>query len=106
MSPLQTHASTQAVLPIAPDARASLVAAVAKAIAKADAHRHYGCYDYSSYPGDAPPHVIRDEDAGREVWRSGDEKATDAEYRRLTEEWVALKALEAIHDWRLEHDAR
>lgn len=99
MSLPQTHADTPTVRPAAPSPARSLVATVAKAIAEAGAHRRFGCYDYSKYPGDDAPYVVRDEIARREMFRSWDHDATQAEYKRLTEEWVAIKALEAIHNW-------
>lgn len=43
----------------------------------------YGLYDYSSYAGDAPPHVVRDPD-GNAVFRSDSPEEARAEYERLT----------------------
>lgn len=43
----------------------------------------YGLYDYSSYEGDAPPHVVKDPD-GRTVFRSDDPDAARQEYERLS----------------------
>jgi len=43
----------------------------------------YGLYDYSSYQGDAPPHVVKDPD-GLTVFRSEDPDAAREEYERLS----------------------
>lgn len=77
----------------------SLLTAVADAIAKADGHRHYGSYDYSSYKGEDAPYVIRDEDARKEVYRGWDSDYCHALYEKLTREWIAQKAIEAMEAW-------
>lgn len=98
MSPPETDCE----LPTLPPA---LVDAVAKAIAGACGHRKYGGYDYSGYPGDAPPYVIRDEaDHGRILFRTADRAAYEAEYKHLTEAWPALAALRATQEWLLAYE--
>jgi len=82
-----------------PPIDAALLTAVSEAIAKADAHRKYGAYDYSNYPGDAAPHVIRDEDTGATIYRGWDSAYCHSEYERLTKEWVARCAIKAMEDW-------
>jgi len=77
----------------------SLLAAVAAAITKAQRLNHYGCYDYSGYPGDAPPYVIKDEDARREVYRGTDHEYCQTLYARLCREWVAEQAIKAMKEW-------
>lgn len=83
--------------------REGLVAAVAAAIARADAQRPYGAYDYSSYPGDAPPYAVRDERTGRDILRTWDHAEGQAAYKRLTEEFVAEAALTATAEWYTAH---
>lgn len=70
--------------------------AVAAAIKKASSERRYGKYDYSSYPGEEPPFVIRDEKAGSIVFRSRNYAETEREYERLCDEHLARAALSAI----------
>jgi hypothetical protein len=76
--------------------RRSLTAAVAKAIARAQAERRFGCYDYSRYPGDAPPYVIRDEIARREVYRSWNHAECQARYVEVEQTYIAECVLGAI----------
>lgn len=78
---------------------ATLLTAVSEAIAKADKHRRFGSYNYSSYPGDAPPFVIRNEDTGAELYRGNDEDYCHKLYDRLTKEWVAECAIKAMETW-------
>jgi len=77
----------------------TLLTAVSEAIAKADKHRKYGAYDFTNYPGDAPPFVIKDEDTGAVIYRGWDGKYCASEYDRLTKEWVGQCAIKAMEEW-------
>lgn len=61
----------------------------------------YGLYDYSEYPGETPPYVVRDfrvrgPGHGDAVFSSHDRAEADAVYDRLTREHVARAAIEAF----------
>jgi hypothetical protein len=79
---------------------------VAQAIEEAQCrHREgpFGLYDYSSY-GDPIPHHVRDfrqlgsPTYGHCVFRSDDREAAQSEYDRLTRDYVARSAIEAMRD--------
>ena len=76
--------------------RDELIEAMARAATKAASTRHYGLYDYSRYPGDAPPHVVIEEKTGRVAFGSDDSKIATAEYERLTRQAVGDSTLDAI----------
>jgi hypothetical protein len=65
-------------------------------IADAATTRAYGLYDYSSYPGEAPPHVVRNEITREEVFRSHDAEAALREYQRLSRVHTAKAVLTAM----------
>lgn len=81
------------------------VAAIMKALRDAQCENRegpYGLYDYSSYPGTAPPHVVRDfremmsDTYGQNVFRSDSSTETRAEYDRLTELHIVKKLIAAV----------
>ncbi len=76
------------------------VEAVARAISEAQDIDAYGSYDYSAYPGDAPPYVVRDERTGAAVFRSDNPEAATAEWSRLCQAFVARAALAAFMERR------
>ncbi len=69
---------------------------LAAAIKKASSERRYGKYDYSKYPGEEPPFVIRDEKTGDIVFRSRDYDEAEREYVRLCDEHLARAALASL----------
>lgn len=77
-------------------ARVSLVATVANAIARAQGERRFGCYDFSKYPGDAPPYVIRDDIDRKELYRSWDHAECQRTYEQIGQIYVAERVLGAI----------
>jgi hypothetical protein len=81
----------------------SLLEKVADAIATAQGVRAYGLYDYSSYPGDEPPYVIKYELAKPgetyEIARYTDEAQAKEHFERLRRDYVARAALAAVNQW-------
>jgi len=75
---------------------------VGAAIETAAKVRAFGLYDYSSYPGDAPPHVVRNELTGERVLATWDEKEARAEYEARCRHYVADAAIKAMDQWRFE----
>jgi len=76
----------------------SMIERVARAIAGANAERAYGLYDYSGYPGDAPPHVVRHERTNEVLLRTNDRDEAQALYDRLTAEHPAIAAIKAMRE--------
>lgn len=76
----------------------SMVERVGEAIATALDSRAYGLYDYSSYKGDRPPHVVRYEPTGAAVFRSSSREKAEAEWKRLNKAFVAQAAIEAMRE--------
>lgn len=75
-----------------------MIERVARAIEVALHQRPYGLYDYRAYPGDAPPHQVRDEKDGKLVFLSCDaDKAHDV-WSKLTKEYVARAAIAAMRE--------
>lgn len=72
-----------------------VVARIARAIAEAGQHRPYGLYDYSGYPGESPPHVVRDERTGERLLITGDRDKAEEYWRKLSQEYVAHAAIAA-----------
>jgi hypothetical protein len=72
---------------------------MARAIEDATNNRPFGLYDYSSYPGSEPPHVVRDEtNGGKIVFRSNTPVPAQLEHERLTRNHIARAALMAIRE--------
>jgi hypothetical protein len=72
---------------------------MARAIEDATNNRPFGLYDYSSYPGSEPPHVVRDETKnGKIVFRSNTPVPAQLEHERLTRNHIARAALMAIRE--------
>ncbi len=69
---------------------------VARAIKKAQSVRAFGLYDYSSYEGTSPPHVVRDERIGVVVFRNDDAEKARAEYDRLSDAFIATAVIAAV----------
>lgn len=76
-----------------------LVDAVSAAIKKADAAHPFGAYDYSGYPGEDAPYVVRDEINRKEVLRSWDRKEVAALHQKLTDEFAAKAAIRAMEQY-------
>lgn len=94
LSPAPAEPAAVPAQPIA--ARVSLVATVANAIVRAQGERRFGQYDYSKYPGDAPPYVIRDEIDRRELYRSWDHEECSRTFEQIKKVYVAERVLGAI----------
>ena len=69
---------------------------VAAAIERALAERAYGLYDYSGYPGEADPHVVRDERAGTVLLRTNDPGTARKVYDELVRTHPAIAAIQAM----------
>lgn len=78
---------------------------IADAIEKAqcpDRQGPYGLFDYSRYPGDSPPRVVRDfrypglPTFGHQVFSSHHEDKAAAEFERLTRRHIAAAAVVAV----------
>lgn len=78
----------------------SMLETVGTAIQDAQSDRPYGLYDYSSYPGEDPPHVVKDERTRKEVYRSEDGDVARLIYERLCREYIADVAIKAMDQWR------
>jgi hypothetical protein len=76
-----------------------MVEAVAEAIEKATKMRSYGLYDYSTYPGTKPPHVVRDEQTEIVVARFEERREAVECWRKLRREFIACEAIRAMNDW-------
>lgn len=76
----------------------TMIERVGDAIADALNATPYGLYDYSSYKGDAPPHVVRYEPTGLAVFRSSSREKAEAEWIRLNRVFVARAAVASITD--------
>jgi hypothetical protein len=68
------------------------------AIEMASDKRFVGLYDYSGYRGTEPPHVVRDEVTGREVFRSSDPFEARRVYDRMKRDAVAQAVLAILRD--------
>lgn len=75
--------------------------AVGLAIERAEMIRAFGLYDYTSYPGDAPPFVVRNERTGETVLRTTFRGAAQTLYERLERQHLAKAALEALREFKL-----
>lgn len=73
-----------------------MIERVAEALERVKNTRAYGLYDYSSYPGELPPHVVRDEIAGKAVLRTNDAVEARTLYEKLSREFVARAAIAAL----------
>jgi len=71
---------------------------MARVIADAQTHRPYELFDYSAYPGQRPPHVVRDRTSDSVVFRSADAAEAVREYERLTNVYAATAILRAMQD--------
>jgi len=69
---------------------------VARAIERSLGEWPFGLYDYSNYKGTAPPYVVRDERTGSEILRTNDSKQARETFERLTMEYRAIAAIEAM----------
>jgi phytoene/squalene synthetase len=76
-----------------------LLETIADTVGEAQDQRVYGQYDYSAYPGDEPPYVVRHEPTNEIVERFSDHAAATALYERLKREHVAKEVLHAFMDW-------
>jgi hypothetical protein len=73
---------------------------VGAAIEKAQSQKPYGLYDYSNYPGEAPPHVVRDERTGRRLLTTWDPEEARSLFEELKRFYVADAAIKAMDQWR------
>lgn len=58
----------------------------------------YGSYDYSSYPGDTPPYVIKAPGQREVIFRTNDKSEADDLWAKLEKERIAKAALNALAD--------
>lgn len=72
---------------------------VADAIVEAQKPRVYGLYNYSSYPGDMPPHVVRHEPTNKIVECFAEPEPARELYERLAREHVAREVIRAALEW-------
>lgn len=75
---------------------------VGRAIEKANHVRAFGLYDYSSYPGDAPPYVVRNELTGDRILATWDQDEAQAKYHECYRHYLADAAIKAMDQWRFE----
>lgn len=80
----------------------SMLEKVGLAVEKAYKTRSFGLYDYSNYPGDAPPHVVRNELTGERVMATWDSDEALAKYEECCRHYVADAAIKAMDQWRFE----
>lgn len=73
--------------------RAELIEVAAQAYDAAG--EGYDLFDYTAYPGDEPPHVVRDK-SGQEVYRSHDAVAALREFERLSREHAFGAVVDAV----------
>jgi len=71
---------------------------VGDAIAKALDSRAYGLYDYSNYPGDKPPHCVRDERSNEVIFRSSSREKAEERWIELNRAFVARAAIETMRE--------
>ena len=69
---------------------------VGDAIESASKVRAFGLYDYSRYPGEGPPHVVRNELTGERVMATWDEGEARAKYERCKRDFIAKAAMDAM----------
>ena len=74
----------------------SMIERVARAICAAQDEDSFGLYDYSSYPGVKPPHVVVDEINRKVVFRSEHRADAESKWRLLRRAHVARAAIEAM----------
>lgn len=80
------------------DVGASVLEAVGRAIEAANVCRAVGLFDYSIYPGDGPPHVVRDFRLGRKdrVFSSYSRTEARAVYDALAARFLGEVAINAL----------
>lgn len=76
-----------------------LLETIADAIVEAQKPRVYGLYNYSSYPGIEPPHVVRYEPTNEIVDSFETPEPARELYEKLAREHVAKDVLHAFTDW-------
>lgn len=69
-----------------------------QALDKALEQRVYGLYDYSSYPGNAPPHVVVYEFTNETIFRSNDRNEAQSKYDELRKSWVIKTLIHAMRE--------
>ena len=75
-----------------------LIDTVAEAISRAERSQPYALFNYSSYPGSEPPHVIRI-DNQEVIARYADRHEARQAYEKLCRDHVAQSALVAAVEW-------
>jgi hypothetical protein len=75
---------------------------VGLAIERASNVRAFGLYDYSIYPGEAPPHVVRNEQTGERVMATWDRDEARTKYEECRRHYIATAAIKAMDEWRFE----
>jgi len=77
----------------------SMVERVAQAILVAQSElKRFGSYDYSGYPGEAPPFVVKDHVAGKELFRSNSGVEASVFYHKICADYVARAAIKAMRE--------
>ena len=76
----------------------NMIERVDAAITKAEeiAGGRFYVFDYSSYPGDKPPHVVRED--GRAIFRTDNPESAQAVYRAAVRHFIARAAIEAMRE--------
>ncbi|MET4197235.1 hypothetical protein ABIA95_000222 [Bradyrhizobium sp. LA8.1] len=80
----------------------TMLEAVGRAIKHAQSVRAFGLYDYTAYPGDAPPHVVLDEFKGKPVLATWNRDEAQKKYEECCRDYVAKHAINAMDQWRFE----
>ena len=71
---------------------------LAKAIEDAGQDRIYGLYDYSMYPGDSPPHQVRDEKTGKVLLFASNHNEAYDYWKKLSREYIVKAVLKAMRE--------
>lgn len=69
---------------------------IGQAIEEAFRTRAFGLYDYTGYPGEAPPHVVRNELTGERIMASWSGDEAEAKYDECRRCYVAQAAIDAM----------
>ena len=75
-----------------------MVERVARAARDAARDRAFGLYDYSSYPGDAPPHVVKNDRTGATVFRSNYRREAEDRYDKEVLGYIGGTIIEAMRE--------
>lgn len=76
----------------------NMIEKMVRAIEECGQHRLYGFYDYSSYNGTMPPHVVKNEKTREELFRSFNREKAEEYWRNITQTYVAKAAILAMRE--------